>query len=57
MSSGTSLVGPRLDGNVAKQAERPAARAQFEAQGIAQQQRCGMVAGLLGVGPGKGGGG
>ena len=51
------LVGPRLDGNVAKRAERPAARAQLEAQGIAQQQRCGMVAGLLGVGPGKRGGG
>ena len=51
------LVGARLDGNVAKRAERPAARAQLEAQGIAQQQRCGMVAGLLGVGPGKRGGG
>ena len=47
------LVSTWLDSDIAKGAKRPPARTQLEAQGIAHEQRSGVVAGVFGVWPGK----
>ena len=44
------LVGARFHGNVAERTKWPAPCAQLQAQGIAQQQRRGVITGLLRVG-------
>ncbi|MDT4830407.1 hypothetical protein FQZ97_638700 [compost metagenome] len=49
------LVAARLDSDVAEGAKRAGAGAQGQAQGIAQQQRGGVVAGACGIGPVEGG--
>lgn len=52
---GHQLVGARLNGDVAKQAESSATRAQLQAQSIPQEQGGCVVASLIRVRPGKGG--
>ena len=53
---GHQLVSAGLYRDVAKRTEGAAACTQFETQGIAHEQRGGVVAWLGGVGPGKSGG-